>query len=132
MASSKHVGLIACPLCGSECATVHEQQTGTKKGRLYYRCYTERGGMQMRCGTIQCIGPDGQEFIKKHMRPIAPAVGPTPTPEPVKAEQRPIGQVAPVTKPKPPAPDPAPKPIDKPRRSLSSALFGSDWGGGDE
>lgn len=105
MANSKYIGLIKCPLCGSESATVHEQQSGTKKGRTYYRCYTEINGAKQRCGTVQCIGPTGQEFIAKHMRPLSPApapiVQPTQSPEPPPvAAPEPIGQ-----------PEPEPEPI---------------------
>lgn len=70
MANSECVGVMECPICCNDQATVHKQRTGTKKGRLYYRCYTEPMGVTMRCGTIQCIGPDGQEAIKQRMRPI--------------------------------------------------------------
>lgn len=87
MANSEYIGLINCPLCGNENATVHEQKTGTKKGRRYYRCYETVNGSSMRCGTIQCIGPNGQQFINSAMRPIgqtekAPAVEPVPV-EPI-------------------------------------------------
>ena len=68
MASSEKIGFIKCGLCGNENATVHKQTRGTKKGVLYYRCYTEIDGATMACGTIQCLGFRGQEFIKANMR----------------------------------------------------------------
>ena len=108
MASSKQTGLIDCPLCGNNQATVHQQQTGTKKGRYYYRCYESPGSNVMQCGTIQCIGPKGQEFILANMRPlpgesIAQAEPPPPAQEetpaaPIAQEEtpaEPIGQEEP-------------------------------------
>lgn len=89
MASSAYVGLITCAHCGNQNATVHEQQNGTKKGRLYYRCYTEINGSIMRCGTIQCIGQYGQDWIKAHLRPIGQKA----------VEARPIVQVEKVGEP---------------------------------
>ena len=102
MANSSYVGLVTCPHCGNENATVHQQQTGTKKGRFYYRCYSEINGNTMRCGTIQSIGQTGQDWINSNMRPIGqqspkiPDVRPIGQPiapeiEPVQ-EQEPIGQ----------------------------------------
>lgn len=96
MANSSYVGLIKCPHCGNENATVHQQQTGTKKGRLYYRCYSEINGAVMLCGTIQCIGQSGQDWINANMRPI----GQKKQPEP---KTRPIAQ--PVEPESPPAPE---------------------------
>lgn len=116
MANAIYIGLITCPLCGNENATVHEQKTGTKKGRFYYRCYTEINGASMCCGTIQCIGHAGQEFIKANLRPIGqPTPAPLPKPEP---KPEPIGEPAPVLEELPAVepvpivePDPVPEPI---------------------
>lgn len=105
MATSKHIGLITCPHCGNESATVHEQQTGTKKGRRYYRCYETVNGNVQLCGTIQCIGPTGQAFINANMRPI----GQNDTPKPA---QEPIGQPLTATEPETPTQEerqPAPR-----------------------
>lgn len=116
MATSEFIGLITCPICGNDSATVHQQKTGTKKGRLYFRCYQTVNGSAMRCGTIQSIGPTGQDFIKANMRPIGQnepeTVEPTP-PEPAIPDEptRPIAA---------PAPEPAPP---TKRRSLLKVLF---------
>ena len=83
MAKSEFIGLVYCPICGNDEATVHEQASGTKKGRRYYRCYTERNGTRQRCGTIQCIGEYGQKYINENMRAIG---------QPEKAPE-PIGQI---------------------------------------
>jgi hypothetical protein len=92
MAKASYIGLITCPICGNENATVHKQESGTKKGRLYYRCYESINGSTMRCGTIQCIGSTGQTFINSKLRPIGQPIESTPVTEPV----LPIGQPAPV------------------------------------
>ncbi|WP_346840150.1 zinc ribbon domain-containing protein [Microbulbifer sp. SAOS-129_SWC] len=86
MANSEFIGLVTCPHCGNENATVHEQQTGTKRGRRYYRCYTEINGNKMRCGTSQIIGPDGQAWLAANMRPV-PGAEPAPA-APVPAEDQ--------------------------------------------
>ncbi len=83
MAKASYLGLITCPMCGNENATVHQQTSGTKKGRLYYRCYETINGSAMRCGTIQCIGPTGQTFINSNQRPIGQQEPPAPPVEPV-------------------------------------------------
>jgi hypothetical protein len=112
MANAKYIGLVKCGLCGNENATVHEQQTGTKKGRKYYRCYSEINGSQMLCGTIQSIGPSGQDYINANMRPIGqPAAVPEPA-RPIAKQQpaqkrkaRPIAEqqtAQPPVEPKPP------------------------------
>lgn len=98
MANSEYIGLITCPICGNESATVHEQKTGTKKGRRYYRCYESASSSVMRCGTIQCIGQTGQKFINLNMRPIGQPVKPavpvsvSPEPIPEKPQGEPIGE----------------------------------------
>lgn len=129
MANAKYIGLITCPLCGNENATVHEQQTGTKKGRKYYRCYSEINGSQMLCGTIQSIGPSGQDYINSNMRPIGHQVS---TPQPVrpiveqkvaqKRKARPIaeqqtaqpsvGPIVPPVEPEPPEPTTKPPELE--------------------
>lgn len=122
MATSTMVGMVKCPICGNPDATVHEQQRGTKKGRLYYRCYTVAGGASMRCGTIQCIGQEGQQYLRANMRPVdGPKAEPAAEPEPAP----PIGQPE-------PAPEPAaqPQPTRK-RRGLLSAVAEA-WGADDE
>ena len=63
---NKIIGELDCPLCGSDKATIHEQSKG--KARFYIRCYESHGSNVMRCGTLQAIGPTGQEYIKKHGR----------------------------------------------------------------
>jgi len=103
---------ITCPLCGSDCATVHEQERGNKKGRRYIRCYTTAGGLSMRCGTLQCIGPNGQEFIER-------AIGRR---EPEPAEVRPIGQPEPKKEQQNEVVPVPPRPIAK--RSFVSSLAG--------
>ena len=114
MANSKHIGLITCPHCGNESATVHEQQTGTKKGRRYYRCYESVNGNVQLCGTIQCIGPTGQAFINANMRPIGQNGTPEPAPEP-------IGQPQPVPEPEAPQ-EPEAQPAATRRRRIGSFL----------
>ena len=125
MASSKFVGLITCAHCGNENATVHEQQTGTKKGRLYYRCYSEINGSVMLCGTIQCIGQSGQKYINDNMRPIGqqiiskpeqiitkqiaePIAQPVEPESPPQPKIEPIGQSEPAEPEKAPIADPEP------------------------
>lgn len=91
------VGTITCPHCGNDQATVHKQARG--KRSLYYRCYTERGGVQMRCGTVQIHGPKGQAWIEANMHreqpepandPIAPDyVAPEPANDPKAPETAP-------------------------------------------
>lgn len=90
MASSEHIGLIRCAHCGNHNATVHRQTKGTKKGRLYYRCYTEINGKVQKCGTVQIIGPAGQEYINANMRPLesGPVPDREPAPAPVSAENQ--------------------------------------------
>ncbi len=109
MAKASYLGLITCPMCGNENATVHKQETGTKKGRLYFRCYETINGSAMRCGTIQCIGPTGQTFINSNLRPIGQEVSPAPAIEP----PQPIGQPDPVEPPKV-EPEIQPEPISEP------------------
>ncbi|MEN0037469.1 MAG: hypothetical protein AAGC78_10380 [Cellvibrio sp.] len=92
MAKASYIGLVTCPICGNQDATVHKQESGTKKGRLYYRCYESINGSSMRCGTIQCIGSAGQDYINSNLRPIGQPIEPEPVNEPVE----PIGQPAPV------------------------------------
>lgn len=119
MANSKYIGLITCPLCGNEHATVHEQQKGTKVGRRYIRCYSEINGNKMECGTLQCIGPSGQRFIERNLKPLEPVEKPIaqnppePTPEPEPAN-RPIGQN-----------EPKQRPIGQ-KRSLFDVLFSDE------
>lgn len=118
MANSKFVGLITCPLCGNEQATVHEQQTGSKKGRRYYRCYSEINGSTMVCGTIQCLGPAGQEYIAGNIRPIGqaePEPAPIDKPEPEPAHQ-PEPEPAPIDDPEP-EPEPIEQPTEQPHRT---------------
>ncbi len=55
---------IPCPTCGEE-ATVHREARG--KRAYYIRCY-EADGMTARCGTLQCRGPKGQEYVQKYAR----------------------------------------------------------------
>lgn len=88
MATSEFIGILTCPLCGNESATVHEQKTGTKKGRRYYRCYESETSSVMRCGTIQCIGKTGQIFIAENIRPIGQPEKPA-TPEPAQPDNKP-------------------------------------------
>lgn len=109
MAKASYIGLIKCPICGNENATVHKQETGTKKGRLYFRCYETVNGSAMSCGTIQCIGPSGQTFINSNLRPIGQEVPPAPAIEP----PQPIGQTDPVEPPKV-EPEIQPEPISEP------------------
>lgn len=99
MANSSYIALIKCAHCGNESATVHQQQTGTKKGRLYYRCYSEINGSVMLCGTIQCIGQTGQKYINDNMRPIGQHSSELPT-------LRPIGQSTPLGTPPAPQNEP--------------------------
>lgn len=108
MANASYIGLVTCRLCGNENATVHKQESGTKKGRLYYRCYESVNGSDMLCGTIQCIGPTGQIFINANMRPIGQQTAPS-----TKIEQvEPIGQPDPVEPPPIEPQEPiAPKPV---------------------
>ncbi|WP_299592719.1 hypothetical protein [uncultured Microbulbifer sp.] len=124
MAKSAHIGMITCPLCGSDQATVHQQRSGSKKGALYYRCYSEIGGLSMRCGTIQCLGPTGQEFVKASMRPIGQ---PEPDPAPIgQPDPAPAAPDAPID---PPESDPAPKAPPTPARAgggLLGFLMGDD------
>jgi len=54
---------IECPFCG-EVASVHREAKGRR--RLYIRCYDADGAQ--RCGTLQCRGPKGQEYIEQHAR----------------------------------------------------------------
>lgn len=131
MANSKYIGLLTCPHCASEIATVHEQQTGNKKGRKYYRCYTEINGTVQKCGTVQCIGPDGQAFIEKNIRPIdQEPPKPPPEPEPMPVPDQPIGQTEPepepIGQPEPELP-PEESPPERPKRSIASLLIGDDW-----
>ena len=114
MAKSDYVGLIDCPLCGNDRATVHQQQSGTKKGRFYYRCYSEVNGAVMRCGTIQCIGPTGQDFIAAKMRPIGHQEAPPPE-EPAPAPE-PIGEPEPAPAPEPETEKPPARPIGQEKR----------------
>lgn len=121
MANSEYIGLITCPHCGNDQATVHQQRTGSKKGRRYYRCYSEVNGYAMRCGTVQILGPTGQDFINANMRPI----GESP------AEPAPIGDPAPAPAGDPPPKEQPPEPVPpkgegKPRSVLESFLFGGD------
>ena len=131
MANSNYVGLITCAHCGNENATVHQQQTGVKKGRLYYRCYSVINGSVMLCGTIQCIGQSGQKYINENMRPIGQhspvlislrpigqPVAPEPQPEP---ENEPIGQPEPLAPEKEPIGEPV-QPEPAPRRSVLDYL----------
>lgn len=118
MAKASYIGLITCPICGNENATVHQQETGTKKGRKYYRCYQTVNGSAMRCGTIQCIGEAGQVFINANLRPIGqPEQAPEP-PKPIQPEPEPIGQPEPSEVPPMPEPEPIgqpePVPIEQP------------------
>lgn len=101
MANSEYVGLVTCPLCGNDSATVHQQKTGTKKGRLYYRCYETINGAAMCCGTIQCIGPSGQAFIKKAMRPIGQEAEPPVKPVDTLAPERESVEPEPIAQPEP-------------------------------
>lgn len=64
----KKVGLITCGQCGNDKATVHEQERGKKKKKLYIRCYETEGGTVAMCGTIQCLGASGQDFIRRNIR----------------------------------------------------------------
>lgn len=110
MAKASYIGLIKCLLCGNENATVHRQETGTKKGRLYFRCYETINSSAMRCGTIQCIGPTGQDYINSNMRPIGQQ-SPAPKPVPVQVEPEPIGQLElPAQVPENPEPGPIGQP----------------------
>lgn len=111
MASSEYIGLIRCAHCGNENATVHRQTKGTKKGRLYYRCYTEINGRQQECGTIQCIGPAGQKYVEANMRPLDVTQEPA-APAPVPAEDQ-IDFIQ-EQEPEPPAPVPVPEPATDP------------------
>lgn len=61
---NKIIGELYCPLCGSDQATIHEQNKGKKK--FYIRCYEGHGSNVPLCGTLQATGPTGQEYIKKH------------------------------------------------------------------
>lgn len=83
------IGTVTCPHCGSDQATVHRQAKG--KRSYYYRCYTARGGAEMRCGTVQIHGPAGQAWIERNLHreqpepandPKAPAAEPEPAREP--------------------------------------------------
>lgn len=134
MANSSYVGLITCPHCGNENATVHEQQTGTKKGRKYYRCYSEINGSQMNCGTIQCIGQRGQDWINQNMRPIgqqpeqkppARPIAQTVEPEvPQITETEPIGQPEPVEPEIEPIGEPEPEQLPEPPQApLKKSFF---------
>lgn len=135
MANSSYVGLINCPHCGNENATVHQQQTGTKKGRFYYRCYSEINGSVMLCGTIQCIGQRGQDWINQNMRPIGQQTPPAPTPRPIaqpvepepqadpeKSEIEPIGQPEPVEPEIEPIGEPEPVPPVLVKKSIFEYL----------
>ncbi|KAA1160621.1 hypothetical protein EU508_09195 [Pseudoalteromonas fuliginea] len=61
------IAKIKCPLCGNDEATVHRQKDRKKK--LYFRCTGE--SFADGCGTIQCTGLTGQEFISKNMKPLS-------------------------------------------------------------
>lgn len=115
MAKSEYIGLIDCPMCGNQNATVHEQATGNKKGARYFRCYTEILGTKMRCGTIQAIGPEGQVFINGKMRPLEPTVANDAEFEPEqKPVLEPIASNAPAFEPEPEAePIAESKPVPK-------------------
>ena len=70
------LGRLNCAICGNSEATIHRQ--GGKHNALYYRCYVTAGSNDMRCGTIQCLGPTGQAFlgamIENQNNPIAKPV----------------------------------------------------------
>lgn len=109
MAKASYTGLITCPICGNDNATVHRQESGTKKGRLYYRCYESVNGYVMRCGTVQCIGPTGQTFINANLRPIGQQTAPAPKIEPVEPIGQPVTVEPPPIEPQEPiAPEPVP------------------------
>lgn len=123
MANSSYIALIKCAHCGNENATVHQQQTGTKKGRLYYRCYSEINGTVMLCGTIQCIGQSGQKYINDNMRPIGQSIPELPALRPIaqpvapelppEPESEPIGQPEPLVPESEPIAEPVPVPVVK-------------------
>ena len=140
MANSSYIGLITCPHCGNANATVHKQQTGTKKGRFYYRCYSDINGSVMLCGTIQCIGQKGQDWINANMRPIGQPVAPAPEKRPIArpiepepppvTENEPIGQpepvepeIEPIAPPVEPEPEPQNEPAPAPKRSVLDYLI---------
>jgi hypothetical protein len=116
MAASELIGLITCPMCGNENATVQKMTTGSRKNRLYFRCYESAGSSVMKCGTIQCIGPDGQKFISEKMRPVSaqvPKNPPKPKPARAIAQKPAIAPEAVPHEPLPVEPEPAiaPEPI---------------------
>lgn len=111
MAASELMGLITCPMCGNENATVQKMTTGSRKNRLYFRCYESVGSTVMCCGTIQCIGQTGQDFILQNMRPVSAQV---PKIQPKTKPARAIAQkpaIAPAPLPVEPEPAIAPEPI---------------------
>lgn len=59
------VGEVTCPHCGNT-ATVHKQRKAGQK--LYYRCYSEKGGAKAICGTVQITGPKGQEWLRQNTK----------------------------------------------------------------
>lgn len=61
------IGHIECPLCNNDKATVHREGRGKKA--MYYRCYDGPNGT---CGTIQCRGPGGQDWITRNIRALEP------------------------------------------------------------
>ena len=78
--ASEILGTLTCPHCGNTDATIHRQ--GGKHSRLYYRCYVSQGSNDMRCGTVQILGPTGQKFIEKHLNKPDPIANQAPEPAP--------------------------------------------------
>jgi hypothetical protein len=74
--SAEILGRLTCAICGNDNATIHRQ--GGKHSALYYRCYVSAGSNDMRCGTIQCLGPSGQAFLIKKLDPV---IAPIATPQ---------------------------------------------------
>lgn len=88
------LGVMTCPHCGNQDATIHMHE---KNIRLYYRCYNGQGSNEMICGTVQIMGPKGQEYLKARL-PRQDAIA---KPEPEPAQNDAIAKPATAPPPKP-------------------------------
>jgi len=87
--ASEILGVLRCPHCGSDDATIHRHAKNT---RLYYRCYQEKGSNIMRCGTVQIIGPSGQQYLQRILDNGPAIAKPAPENVPKVAIAKPVEQ----------------------------------------
>ncbi len=106
MAAKEPIGDTKCPLCQGE-ARIFQVAGSSMRGLMYIRCGEVFRSASTGCGTFQCYGESGQEWIRKNANLYGvekPEPAPPVAPAPV---------VEAVADPEPPAAPPAPPPAKK-------------------